>query len=85
MRTFSFFFVILLIVSSIGFVSCNTKTKQNKDPSNWIQLLSDDNLDNWTVKISGYEIGNNYGNTFHMEDGILKVRYNSEYYPKLLC
>ena len=81
MRTFSFFFVIFLTLSFMVFVSCNTKTKQNKESSDWIQLLNDDNLDDWTVKISGYEMENNYGNTFRMEDGVLKVRYNSEAYP----
>lgn len=63
------------------FASCNTKTKPSDESSEWIQLLSADNLDDWTVKITNYEVGDNYANTFSMEDGILKIRYDEEAYP----
>ncbi|HID75946.1 MAG TPA: DUF1080 domain-containing protein [Planctomycetaceae bacterium] len=42
----------------------------------WIQLFNGRNLDGWRVKIAGYELGENYGNTFRVEDGILKVAYD---------
>ena len=42
----------------------------------WIQLFNGKNLDGWKVKIKGYELGNNFGNTFRVEDGILKVAYD---------
>jgi hypothetical protein len=44
----------------------------------WKQLFNGRNLDNWIIKISGHELNENYGNTFRVENGILKVRY-SEY------
>lgn len=44
--------------------------------SSWVQLFNGKNLDNWTVKIHHYEVGDNFGDTFRVEDGILKVRYD---------
>jgi hypothetical protein len=42
----------------------------------WISLFNGKNLEGWTVKITGYELGDNYGSTFRVEDGILKVSYD---------
>jgi len=42
----------------------------------WIQLFNGQNLDGWTPKIAGYPLGENYGNTFRVENGILKVSYD---------
>ena len=49
---------------------------QDKDEANpWIPLFNGKDLDGWTVKINGHELNDNYGNTFRVEDGILKVSY----------
>jgi hypothetical protein len=42
----------------------------------WVSLFNGKNLAGWRPKISGYEFGENFGNTFRVEDGILKVRYD---------
>ncbi len=42
----------------------------------WIQLFNGKNLDGWTPKIKGYELGDNYKNTFRVENGVLKVVYD---------
>jgi hypothetical protein len=42
----------------------------------WIQLFNGKNLDGWKVKITGYELNDNHGNTFRVEDGVLKVAYD---------
>jgi hypothetical protein len=42
----------------------------------WIQLFNGKNLDGWKVKITGYDLGDNYGNTFRVEDGVMKVCYD---------
>jgi hypothetical protein len=52
------------------------------DPSasadKWIPLFNGENLDGWIIKIKGSSLGENYNNTFRVEDGIMKVSY-SEY------
>src|SRR5262245_8104216 len=47
---------------------------QPKDP--WVSLFNGKNLDGWTVKIKGHDVGDNYGNTFRVENGVLKVSYD---------
>jgi hypothetical protein len=42
----------------------------------WIPLFNGKDLTGWKVKIAGHELGDNYGNTFRVEDGILKVCYD---------
>ncbi|MCA9262987.1 MAG: DUF1080 domain-containing protein [Planctomycetales bacterium] len=45
-------------------------------PGEWIQLFNGKNLDGWKIKIKGYELGDNFSDTFRVEDGLLKVRYD---------
>lgn len=42
----------------------------------WIPLFNGKDLKDWTPKINHHETGENYGNTFRVEDGIMKVRYD---------
>tara|TARA_R110000868_G_scaffold152537_1_gene377470 strand:+ start:231891 stop:232691 length:801 start_codon:yes stop_codon:yes gene_type:complete len=42
----------------------------------WIPLFNGKDLDDWTVKIRGYDVNENFGNTFRVEDGLLKVGYD---------
>lgn len=41
-----------------------------------IQLFNGKDIDDWTPKIRLHEVGENYANTFRVEDGLLKVRYD---------
>ena len=42
----------------------------------WIQLFNGKDLTGWTPKFAGHELGENYLNTFRVEDGLLKVSYD---------
>ncbi len=42
----------------------------------WIQLFNGKDLKGWKVKITGHELGDNVGDTFRVENGILKVSYD---------
>jgi hypothetical protein len=53
---------------------------QSADRKDWIQLFNGKNLNGWVMKITGYPLGENYGNTFRVENGILKVSYDE--YPE---
>lgn len=41
----------------------------------WIQLFNGKNLDGWTPKIRYHELGDNFADTFRVEEGLLKVGY----------
>lgn len=53
-------------------------TSAATEPSShdWIQLFNGKNLDGWDVKITGRNLNDNWRNTFRVEDGLLKVRYD---------
>ena len=42
----------------------------------WTPLFNGKDLDDWVVKIKGFEVGDNHADTFRVEDGILKVSYD---------
>ena len=60
---------------SILFLSCVSSKKLNVE-QDWEALFNGENLTGWTTKIQHYEVGDNHGNTFRAEDGIIKVRYD---------
>nr|MCU0340242.1 DUF1080 domain-containing protein [Spirosomataceae bacterium] len=39
-------------------------------------LFNGKDLNDWTVKIHHHEVGDNHGDTFRVEDGLIKVRYD---------
>ena len=42
----------------------------------WVSLFDGKSLDGWTPKFRGCDAGENYKNTFRVEDGVLKVCYD---------
>lgn len=46
------------------------------EDSGWISLFNGKDLDGWTVKIAKHPLGDNFKNTFRVEDGILKAAYD---------
>jgi len=44
--------------------------------SQWHSLFNGRNLDGWTVKIAKHPLGENYADTFRIEDGMVKVSYD---------
>lgn len=48
----------------------------------WVQLFNGKDLTGWTPKITGYDLGVNYGNTFRVENGVMKVVYDPDKYPQ---
>jgi hypothetical protein len=63
--------IALLVTISL---SC---TAQKKMPQGkWIQLFNGKDLKDWTIKIKDHPLNENFGNTFRVENGVLKVRYD---------
>lgn len=69
----------LLFIATLLFITCKLPTTNDSENSNkesWTSIFNGKDLQGWTVKISGYPSGENYGNTFRVEDGIFKVSYD---------
>lgn len=62
----------------IAAVVCTmTSSARAADADGWIDLFNGKDLEGWTAKITGYPVGENFGNTFRVEDRLLKVRYDA--------
>jgi hypothetical protein len=46
------------------------------DAREWVQLFNGRDLTGWTPKFSKHPLGHNLHNTFRVEDGLLKIRYD---------
>jgi hypothetical protein len=42
----------------------------------WVSLFNGKDLDGWTPKITGFDLGENWNDTFRVEGGILRVAYD---------
>jgi hypothetical protein len=66
--------IIMLILASTAAVGQDAAKKARQ--SDWVQLFNGKNLDGWTIKIARHPLGDNFGNTFRVENGLLKVSYD---------
>ena len=59
-------------------ISCNTRTSttESAEPEEWIQLFNGENLEGWTIKIAKHPLGENFNNTFRVENGMMVTRYD---------
>jgi hypothetical protein len=67
--------VALLLVAITPVPAQEPKKEKEKD-GDWVPLFNGKNLDGWTPKIKGYELGDNHLDTFRVEDGVIKVSYD---------
>ena len=51
------------------------------DKEDWIVMFNGKDLTGWTPKIAKHEVGDNFANTFRVENGLLEVRYDKNKYP----
>lgn len=49
---------------------------QKKSGGKWIRLFNGKDLNDWQVKIKDHPLGENFANTFRVEDGAIKVSYD---------
>jgi hypothetical protein len=60
---------------AIFFFACSSSHKTTSG-NEWIPLFNGKDLNDWVVKVHHHDIGVNFGNTFRVEDGMIKVRYD---------
>lgn len=68
-------YILLSVFWFIASAGCKTKQPITRQ-TEWKSLFNGKDINDWVVKINGYETGENYGNTFRVEDGLIKVRYD---------
>jgi len=54
--------------------------QNDTDKKEWIQLFNGRDLQGWDIKLAKYPLNDNFGDTFRVENGVLKAAYDK--YPK---
>ena len=73
--TFAVVLLVVILCSVIG--SGGEDPRSAARPEDWIQLFNGRDLAGWVPKIRGYAAGDNFGRTFRVENGVLKVSYEA--------
>ncbi len=66
----------LLLIIPVLIVTCSGSGNSNIRQEQWVDLFNGKNLDGWDLKITGFDLNDNYNETFRVEDDLLKVRYD---------
>lgn len=66
--------VCLLLLLSLFLFKCGPKEDAGR--KEWINLFNGVDMKDWKPKIRHYALNDNYGNTFRVEDSVLKVSYD---------
>jgi hypothetical protein len=67
---------IWMSAAALAIVVAATAAWTTRQPDEeWISLFNGKDLDGWTAKIKGYDLGDNFAETFRAEDGVLRVAY----------
>jgi hypothetical protein len=53
-----------------------TYAQRRADKEDWQSLFNGKDLTGWDIKITGYPLGENFGNTYRVEDGLIRVAYD---------
>ncbi len=66
-----------ILLALLTMMACVPVMAQN-DPNKkeWIQLFNGKDLEGWDVKIAGYDLNDNFGKTFRVENGVMKTAYD---------
>src|SRR5687768_1950832 len=68
------FAAIALVFLCARYVPATVQDAASRE--DWISLFNGKDLSDWIVKIRRHEPGVNFGNTFRVENGVLKVSYD---------
>ena len=83
LRALTFIFTTLIFWGCLISVSENIQaqapstSKASPSQETWIPLFNGKDLEGWTPKIRYHALGENFGNTFRVEGGVLKVGYDA--------
>jgi len=76
-RCFMFSISLCLYCLAIDITAQDKSAATTDKDSEWIQLFNGKNLDGWSPKIRGHELGENFGKTFRVKDGKIQVEFEA--------
>lgn len=68
MKNYITLFLLVLLIQ--------TKISAQQHSPHWVQLFNGKDMTGWDIKITHYDLNDNYNNTVRVEDGIMKIDYD---------
>ena len=72
---FSKRFVFVFLVAMTLIIQACGSGPENPDAEEWVPLFDGSSMEGWIPKFTGYDLGQNYHDTFLVRDSLLSVRY----------
>ncbi len=71
-------FLLFSLLCTLMYLNATAQKKaaSNASKEEWITLFNGKDLKGWDIKITGYDVNVNYGNTFRVENGMMHVNYD---------
>ncbi len=66
--------ILFVAMVSSSFLAAQDTSKTSNEK--WVQIFNGRDLTGWTPKIRYHDLGDNFANTFRVENGVLKVAYD---------
>jgi len=67
---------LTLLTVFLGCKESKTDSKVNSNTEEWISLFNGKDLNGWDIKIAGYPVGEDYLDTFRVQDSMIRVVYD---------
>jgi hypothetical protein len=67
---------LLFLFAMLASCTSSNKSEDINIKDGWRSLFNGKDMNNWRIKIAKHDLDENYANTFRVEDGLLKVRYD---------
>ena len=67
--------ILSLLLASL-LISCSSSDSKTENSEKWVSLFNGKDLEGWQIKVNGHELGKNIHETFRVEEGLLKIRYD---------
>lgn len=68
--------LLALLLFLAGLNATAADTWQSAPEKDWTSLFNGRNLDGWVVKLAKHDLGDNYRDTFRVENGLIRVMYD---------
>ena len=68
--------VLTMLGLVVGFGEFRAKASDDAKKEQWVSLFNGKDLEGWTPKIKGCDFGDNFNDTFRVENGVMKVSYD---------
>ncbi|MDH5610427.1 MAG: DUF1080 domain-containing protein [Cyclobacteriaceae bacterium] len=67
---------LIYSLALMALFACQPPRPAQQVETQWVSLFDGKSLEGWTIRIVGKELNENFGNTFRVDSGLLKIRYD---------